>query len=330
MNDQSSATLKAQALLSTIGEKHDPAEVFFELFPTPEEIHGATDIGAYEDLGKRIASVLDAVKLFVKKHGRRSADPDFVKIYNHFVRLALRKPQCWMVPLRNAIAYVALMKSRDKDASSEGTKKDQLMTYYLWRAHGSKDETSPLKAEASTSPIDAASHDFLPSSRVWLAPCSECGNAEASGWCTECCILKSSKIVFATFYCHGGCKRDHWWVHEPACNETRALRRAVTIFTELWLGFLQLTEESKIESVIEENGLIEVVFDSSRKRGFLGESMFRQFPRHLFDSEEQALACMTRSSGSFIAEEGRILFELVMRRKKPPSFQYKHFSEFCR
>lgn len=317
MDDQSSAKLRAQALLSTIGEKDDPAEVFFELFPTPEEIHGATNAGAHEDVCKRIASVLDAVNLFGEKQGRDSADPDFAYIFNYTTEATLREPKSWMKCLRNAIAHVALMKSRDKEASSQGTKKDQLLAYYLWRLRGAKDETSSVQVPASSNPpgtIDVASLDFLPSSKTRHAPCSNCGNAQAMSWCSGCCIEKSGKLIFATFYCNRDCMKAHWSTHKPACKEARALRRAAAIFTELWFEDLR-GRNGDIEFVSEEKGLIEMKIISRDRLASMGRSPYQPFPQGLFESEEQMRACVSATACELAIQESRILFKLFMLRK---------------
>lgn len=317
MDDQSSAKLKAQALLSTISEKDDPAEVFFELFPTPEEIHGATNAGAHEDVGKRIASVLDAVNLFVKKHGQDSADPDFAYIFKYTTEATLREPKSWMKCLRNAIAHVALMKSRDKEASSQGTKKVQLLAYYLWRLRGAKDETCPVQIPASaktTGTIDVASHDFLPSSMARHAPCSNCGNAKATSWCSGCCIEKSGKLVFATFYCNRDCMKAHWGTHKPACKGARALRRAAAIFTELWFEDLR-GRSGDIEFVSEEKGLTEMKIIPPDRLASMGRSAYQPFPQGLFESEEQMRACVSATACEDVIQGSRILFELFMLRE---------------
>lgn len=304
-----------QALLSAIFEKDDTAEVFFELFPTPEEIHGVTNADTHEDVCERIAA---AVNLFVQKPDRNSADPDFEYILNYIAEGALREPQSWMSRLRNAMAYVALMKSRDNEAWSQGTKKDQLLAYYLWRLFGSKDETSPLHVEASTSPtgtIDVPRHDFLPSSRARHAPCSSCGNARATSWCSGCCIEKSGNLVFATFYCNRDCMKAHWSTHKPDCKEARALRRAAAIFTELWFEGLRNNNMRDVESVAEKNGLIEMRIIPRDRLASMGRGPSQPLPQDLFASEEQARVCMSATASENVLQGSRILFELCMLRE---------------
>ncbi|KAK7708944.1 hypothetical protein SLS64_006424 [Diaporthe eres] len=252
MEDQSSAKAKAQAkaqaqaLLSTIGTKDDPAEVFFGLLPTPEEIHGVTNADTHDSMNKRFANVLDAVNLFLQKHVRESEDPDFAYIFTSVAEATLKEPKSWMKCLRNSLAYVALMNSRDGEASSQGTKKDRLLAYYLWRLHGAKDETSPT--------------------------------------------------------------------HKPSCREARALRRATTIFTEIWFEDLRLRNGWDIESVTEENGLIEMKIMSEELCAYLGRVPFRPRPRHLVESEEQVLACVSAGTCEDVVEGGRLFFELFIRQ----------------
>lgn len=321
MDDQASGKLKAQALLSSIGTKDDPAEVFFDLFPTPEEIHGVTDADTHDAVNKRIADVLDAVNLFLQKHDRESEDPDFIYIFKSVTEAVFQEPKSWMKCLRNSIAYVALMKSRDGEAPSKGTKKDRLLAYYLWRIHGTKDETSPVQISASTRPtgtVDVASHDILPSSRTKRGSCSNCGKTQASSWCSGCCIVKSGNLVFATFYCDRDCMKAHWKTHKPSCKEARALRRASTIFTELWFEDLRIRNGWDIKSVTEENGIIEMKIISSERRAHLGPLPYRPLPRQMVDSEEQALACVSAGTCEDVLDGGRHLFELFIRRKGPP------------
>lgn len=331
MDAPSIAALKVQAMLSTIRTKDDPAKVFFDRLPTPEEMYSVMSSRAYDDMSQRLAVVLNTLHIFCDRYGQDSEDQDFEYVVKFVIKGSLNVRIGFQAPLLNSMACLALKKSRNGELSSHGEKKDQLLSYYLWRLHGQKDEACPISAPKLSKQKEGpgiSSHDFLPSSRTTRGRCSNCRRAQANSWCSGCCIEKSGKIVFATFYCDRGCMKAHWKVHKPACKEVRALRRAATIFTELWLGYLQLTDYRDIESVIEENGLIEIASVSVSRRAFLGENIFRPFPRHLVYSEEQALACMTVKTCEDIAEQGRILFELVMRRKNLPSFQYKHFSTF--
>lgn len=329
MDAQLIAMMKVLVMSSTIRTNDDPAEIFFDRFPTPEEMHSVMSLRAHDNMGQRLAIVLNTLNIFCKKYGQDSKDPDFDYVIEFVIKGSLNVPTGFLAPMANSMAYLALKKSRNGELSSQGAKKDQLLWYYLWRLYGQKDETCPISAPESIKKKEtpgASSHDFLPSSRTTRGPCSNCGHAQASSRCSGCCIVKSGKIVFATFYCDRGCMKAHWKVHKPACKEVRAARRAATVFTELWLGYLQLTDYRDIESVVEKDGLIEIVSDFLNRRAFLGESIFRQFPRHLVNSEEQALACMTVKTCEDIAKEGRALFELIMRRKQTPSFQYKPFS----
>ncbi|KAL2276744.1 hypothetical protein FJTKL_00517 [Diaporthe vaccinii] len=321
MDVQLSAKAKAQALLSTIGTKDDPAEVFFGLLPTPEEIHGVTNADTHDSMNKRFANVLDAVNLFLQKQVRESEDPDFAYIFTSVAEATFKEPKSWMKCLRNSMAYVALMNSRDGEASSQGTKKDRLLAYYLWRLHGAKDKTSPVQNPASTRPtatVDVASHDILPSSRTRRGSCSNCGNTQATSWCSGCCIIKSGNLVFANFYCDRDCMKAHWKTHKPSCREARALRRATTIFTELWFEDLRITNGWDIESVTEENGLIEMKIMSEELRAYLGRVPFRPLPRHLVESEEQALASVSAGTCEDVVEGRRLFFELFIRRKESP------------
>lgn len=322
MDDQSRARLKAQAqaLLTTIGTKDDPAEVFFDLLPTPEEIHGVTNADTHDAMNEGFVNVLNAVGLFLQKHDR-SQDPDFAYISNSVSEAAFKDQKSYMQCLRNSMAYVALMNSRNGEASSQGTKKDRLLAYYLWRLHGAKDETSPIQISASTRPtgtVDVASHDILPSSRTRRGSCSNCGNTQATSWCSGCCIMKSGNLVFATFYCDRDCMKAHWKTHKPSCKEARALRRAATIFTDLWFEDLRLKNGWDIESVTEENGLIEMKIISEELRTNQIPVPFRPLPRHLVESEEQALACVSAGTCQDVVEGGRLFFELFIRRKESP------------
>lgn len=326
---KSIVALKVQAMLSTIRTKDDPAKVFFDRFPTPKEMYSVMSSRAYDDMCQRLAIVLNTLNIFCDMYGQESEDQDFEYVMKVVIKGSLNVRTGFQAPMLDSMACLALKKSRNGGLSSQGTKKDQLLSYYLWRLHGQKDEACPISAQKSSKKkegLGVSSHDFLPSSRTTRGPCSKCGHAQANSWCSGCCIVKSGNIVSATFYCDRSCMKAHWKVHKPACKEVRALRRAATIFTELWLGYLQLTDYRNIESVVEANSLIEIVCVYVNRRAFLGEGMFRPFPRHLVYSEEQALACMMVNTCEDIAEKGRVLFELVMRCKKPPSFQYKHFS----
>lgn len=322
MEDESSVESKAQALLSTICNEDDPAEVFYKLFPTPEEIHDVTNADVHEDMNQRFATVLDAVLLFTTKHDQGSDDPDFAYIFISIAEAALQEPASYMKRLRNAMAYVALRHSRDGEVSSQGTEKERILAYFLWRLHGSKDEASPLPVTVSAPARDTgdshvASHDFLPSSRTTRGPCSNCGMTQATNWCSGCSIIKSGKVVFATFYCDRSCMKAHWKTHKPACKELRALRRAAAITTELLLQELQARNRGVIVSVSEEDGLIEMKIAPADPRANLDGAPFRALPRHLVASEEQALACVSAGACGDIVEGGRVLLEVFMRRRQP-------------
>lgn len=328
MDNQSSLESKAQALLSTICEKDDPADVFFELLPTPEEIHGVNNPDAHVEMNNRFARVLNAVVLFVEKHEQCSADPDFAYIFDSTSEANWKDPKSSMKCLKTAMAYVALVNSRDKEASSQGTKKDQLLAYYLWRLLGAKDEKSPVQVPASINPtgtIHVPSHDFLPSSRTRCAPCSNCGNAQATSWCSGCCIMKSGKTVFATFYCNHDCMKAHWGTHKPACKEVRALRRAATIFTELWFEDLRV-RNGDIESVTEQNGLIEMRIMSPDRRASLSRGPAQPLPRHLFESEEQVLACVSAGFCEDVLGSSIMVFDLFIRCMWPLSEVQNQFA----
>lgn len=332
MDVQLVAALKVQAILSTLHKEDDPAEVFFNRFPTAEEMHSVTSLNAHEEMGQRLGILLNALNFFCRIYGQDSKDPDFGYIMDFVIRGPLEAPTGFLSPMGTSMAYLALKNSRKREISSQATKKDQVLAYYLWRLRGLKDESSPITALKSTKnkgDLDASPHDFLPSSRTTRGPCSNCGSARANSWCSGCRIVKSGKVIFATFYCDRGCMKAHWKTHKPACKEVRAVLRAATIFTELWLGYLQLTEHRDIESVAEEGDLIRIVRGLADRRALLGESLFHEFPRHLFNSEEQALACMTVKTCEDVAKEGRILFELVMRRKNSPIAWVKALPECC-
>lgn len=275
-------------------------------------------------MNKRFANVLDAVLLFTTKHDQGSDDPDFAYIFISIAEAALQEPASYMKRSRNAMTYVPLRHSRDGEVSSQGAKKERILAYYLWRLHGSKDEASPLPVTVSapaqgTGGSHVACHDFLPSSRTTRGSCSSCGMTQATNWCSGCCIVKSGKVVFSTFYCDRGCMKAHWKTHKPACKEVRALRRAAAITTELWLQELQFRNRDDIESVTEEDGLIELKIAPADPRANLDVAPFRALPRHLVASEEQALACVSAGACGEVVEGGRVLLEVFMRRR-PPHF----------
>lgn len=322
MDDQSSDTVAVEALLSTICAEDDPAEVFFNMMPTPKEIHGVTDADTQQALNERIGHVLEAVILLVCEHDRNTEDPDFAHILNSILNsmniMAKENRQEPRSCMGFTLAYVALMNSRDGKASSQGKKKDQLLAYYLWRLHGSKDETSPIHVPASTNPTgmsNAAPHDLLPSSRTSRGDCSHCGNTQATSWCSGCRITKSGKVVFATFYCDRGCMEAHWKVHKRACKEVRTLRHSAAIFTDIWFEVMQLVKGNKFLSITEENGLIEAKTFPPDRPVSLDQRPFHPFPRHLVESEEQMLACVLAGSCEEIIGKGKILFDHIMRRE---------------
>jgi hypothetical protein len=305
--------------LGIICDGDDPAGVLFKLLPTPEEIHGITDLQTYEHINERIAIVLERLDLFDQNSGREINDPDFAYIFNHIAKAAMQEPRLVTACLKNAMAFTALKSSRNGEVSGHRTEKGQLLAYYLWRLHGSKDETSPLQDPASiktTGSADVRSHDFLPSSGRTRGSCANCDNTQATSWCSGCRIVKSGKVVFATFYCDRGCVTAHWKIHKPACNEARAMRRAATVFTELWFENLKITHGGSIASVTEENGLMESKIDALDRRAHLRRPL-QSFPRHLFESEEQRLACVLAGTCETVIQEGKLLFWSLMRRKEP-------------
>lgn len=321
MNGGSSAEREGHALLTTISPNDDPAEVFFDLCPTLEELYNVTNADALTKMKNRVEIVLATLRI-VCHNGKDSKDPDFNYIFDSFIKGESQQSRNCMSVFEDSMASLALSKSRNGGWSSQGTKKDQLLTYYLWRLHGSKDEASPFPvsvpaASKVTGAFHGASHDFLPSSTTTRGPCSNCGHPQSTNWCSGCRIMKSGKVVFATFYCGRGCMKAHWQVHKPACNEVRALRRAATLFTELWLEYSQVTHPGYIESVTEKDGLIEMNLRQIDPPGALVQDVSRPFPRHLVASEEQALACMAVGTCEAVFDLGRTLFELVMRRKSP-------------
>lgn len=312
MDNQSSADLEAQAMSSTIRTEADPAEVFFDLLPTPEEIHGVTNAETLEDMDKRFAMVLERFDIFGQERDRATNDPDLAYIFNSTATGAIYEPETWMTCLENAMGYIALKNSRNGEVLGQGTKKDQLLAYYLWRLHGAKDETSPVQVPASTKTTASPgvpTHDFLPSSGMTRGTCSNCANAQATSWCSGCPIMKSGKLVFATFYCDHGCMKAHWGTHKPACKETRALSRAAAIFTGVWFERSELTNGGIMASVSEENGLIEAKLLPAELRP--GE--FQPFPRHVVASEEQVRACVLAGSCSAVIEDGTVPFDVLTR-----------------
>lgn len=48
------------------------------------------------------------------------------------------------MPFGDIFGHLALTKSRNGWVPSQKSKKDQLLAYYLWRIHGSKDEAFPF------------------------------------------------------------------------------------------------------------------------------------------------------------------------------------------
>lgn len=75
MNEQSNAEVEAQAMSSTIRTKADPAEVFFDLLPTPEEIHGVTNAETHEAMKERFAIVLERFDISGQKLFRKTNEP---------------------------------------------------------------------------------------------------------------------------------------------------------------------------------------------------------------------------------------------------------------
>lgn len=324
MDDLSSVEVQVEvgALLSTTFEKDDSADVFFGQFPSAEEIHGLTNLEIFQKINQRALVGFTTLRILRGINLQPSKDPDFDHICDlMYGDIPQGSTDHDLMSFGDIVGHLALIKSRNGWVPSQKSKKDQLLAYYLWRIHGSKDEASPFTVTVSaphqsTGTSHILSHDFLPSSGSTRGPCSNCGHAGATKWCSGCCVKASGTVVFAAYYCNRDCMRAHWRLHKSACREVRATRRAAAIFTELWLKYSQVFDFCDIESITEEDGLIEMKVNPTHRPKSPIQRLCQQFPWHLAESEEQALACISAMTCEGVEIWGRHLFELIMRRKK--------------
>lgn len=294
-----------------VGVLPDPAALFFYHHPTAEEMQNVADYGSEQEMLRRCSYAMMVFNV-VRRAGLASADPDLeslVHVSNAVEQATGNNGRAG--PFVNAMCRLALKSNRANATTPASTKKENVLDYYLRLVHGAKDEGS-----------DAQSHKFLPSSLTGCGTCSNCGEAGVRTRCSGCQIVEGNNIVSGTFYCGRQCQVAHRKEHKASCNQVRALRRASSMFTELYLDFLRNTWSNPIDSVDEEHGLTVIRMTFSERRAYLGLPMLWQFPESLASSEEQALAVLANSQCRDVLTVTRMLFEVVVRRELT---QPRHF-----
>lgn len=237
-------------------------------------------------------------------------------------------------PLQTALGQLALERSRDEKQNTAPavTKKEKLLEFYNWIIRGRTDETSPFRGPqpegaASSSAASSAAggnlHAFLPSSLLTTGPCAKCGTPSAKARCSGCQIVQAGKVVFGVYYCNQDCRAAHWKQHKAACREVRTLRRAATVFTELFHDVLRETWGT-VDMTVGQDGITTVQHERGDRLAYLGLPVIRPFPRHLVDSEDQALAFLCIAKCREVLGMGRTLFDQLMRReshlRRPPPY----------
>lgn len=171
---------------------------------------------------------------------------------------------------------------------------------------------------------DPELHGFLPSSTLSSAggSCANCNAANVISRCSGCQIVKQPdegpKIIFAVYYCNQKCMSAHWTKHKIACKEVRTLRRAASMFTELYDLFLRENWSSAASDVsIDQRGLMTLHMDNgyaeSDRRTYLGLPLIRPFPF----SGDHASAILHNEGCRQFFRLGKPLFDAVMRGKLP-------------
>lgn len=323
--DEVTARLTLTSMLKPILEsgQHDPAAVFFETHPTPNEIEGATDAASIRVIKERSATAMGAFLTMYNNGFRESADPDFDFLVYFIVKKlpGFMENGCYS-PLQVALGQMALEGSHEVKDAPAVTMKEKLLEYYRWIVHGRMDETSPLgvprpDGAAISSAVNL--QGFLPSSALGCGPCANCGSPDARARCTGCHVVETSKIVFGIYYCNQDCRASHWKEHKTQCKEVRTLRRASSMFTELLRVFLREAWHSNFVKVtVGQDGITTLQGEWADRRAYLGLPVIRPFPRHLVDSEDQALALLCNSKCREVLKMGRTLFDQLVRRESPP------------
>lgn len=310
-------SMKFQQLQAKLEGSSNPADVFFENLPSPEEFRAATDFPTYCKVILQVIWLIDAFSMIYHNWNDFGGtnDPEFDQLVKTvFEERSENRMLCFRA-FEAALAGWALDRSRDCDKLPATTAKDKLISYYLWVIRGRKDEESRRDVEIHTDGVPtASSHDFLPSSdSKKCMPCASCGKAGSTARCAGCSIVQDGRVVYGTFYCNRDCMKAHWKKHKRACKDVRGLRRSSAIFTDLFLELTRYTPFGVTKSISEEDGMIVVVADYPFERILLGKTVLMKFPCELASSEEQALACRTVGWCQHVTGTARKLFEELIQ-----------------
>lgn len=320
-------SMKFQQLQAKLEGSSNPADVFFENLPSPEEFRVATDFQAYCKVVLKVIWLIDAFNMIYHNWNDFGGtnDPQFDQLVKTvFGERSENRMLCFRA-FEAALAGWALDRSRDCDKLPATTAKDKLISYYLWVIRGRKDEESPRDVVIHADGVStASSHEFLPSSDLKKCmPCASCGKAGSTARCSGCSIVQDGRVVYGTFYCNRECMKAHWNKHKRVCKDVRGLRRSSATFTDLFLELTRFTPFGVTKSISEEDGMIVVVADYPYERILLGKTVLMKFPCELASSEEQALACRTVGWCQHVTGTAKKLFEDLIQRMElclPPVF----------
>lgn len=125
-------------------------------------------------------------------------------------------------------------------------------------------------------------------------------------------------------YCSKACLRDDRSSHREACKQIQGLRRAASLFSEIYLDFLRHTFPDDLKSIQEdlEGSMITIRLTSPYRRCYLGLPLFRTFPSGVAASPEQEQAILCSSGGMNVIDTFPLLVDLVFRRESVSDVEY--------
>ncbi|KAI1503071.1 hypothetical protein F5X99DRAFT_426416 [Biscogniauxia marginata] len=282
----------------------DPVYKLFHGLPNPKYQYYAGALNPVHD------EFNEVFEWFLEGVGKsKSMDPDF-----EFLALIVvawdRRPVA--VGFSDHLAALALKKGL---APTDKSTKAKQLRYHLWMAQGRKDETSPFDLPKPSQDSPAISHAQLPECSE-EHKCKKCGKSDNVTRCTRCRIVYNDVNLYAVRYCCYDCQRADFSDHRSRCDDIARLKRATSLFRDLFYTYSQTCFTLNIKKISTNDGIVTVELDSLDSFAYQGKHVIWTFPGCLAGSKENADAVMFNESSGDVLTAAKQLFELLMRGSK--------------
>lgn len=333
--DDETAKQRLDALLATAGDVKDLAEFFYKHHPTPEELQAVHNEETSREIERRCRTLVEALRVLLDRGMTRYKDRTFSIIWQTLIDDRSATTEAAIYPLlQNGLALLAMHRRRLIDWQSAQAKKGEmllskkakLLEYMLWIVQGRKDEDSPLETgvcELLEKGTNCPSLLHTTRANRIDGDCVRCGKPGSRLRCRNCkiCVKKGKDEyqVFGIYYCTLECHVADQERHEQTCKGVVALHRGAEMFTKLYVLTLQHCHEKVLTDIYSQGSVVTAKYGTLDERGYLGSPLFAEFPSGgSLGSAEVTLAVLTHGHCREVFITGRLLFEMLMRRKFMP------------